>query len=64
MSLAKGFKIGILVSKFFKVVIELDGAADVSLGGGEVTSLGGVAAEVELNEGVFGVEAGCVREDF
>lgn len=64
MSLAKGFKIGILVSEFFKVVIELDGAADVSLGGGEVTSLGGVAAEVELNEGVFGVEAGCVREDF
>jgi hypothetical protein len=34
------------------------------LGGGEVTSLGGVAAEVELNEGVFGVEACCVREDF
>ncbi len=64
MSLAKGFKIGILVSEFFKVVIELDGAADVSLGGGEVTSLGGIAAEVELNEGVFGVEAGCVREDF
>ncbi len=64
MSLAKGFKIGILVSEFFKVVIELDGAANVSLGGGEVTSLGGVAAEVELNEGVFGVEAGCVREDF
>lgn len=62
--MAKGFKIGILVSEFFKVVIELDGAADVSLGGGEVTSLGGVAAEVELNEGVFGVEAGCVREDF
>jgi len=62
--LAKGFKIGILVSEFFKVVIELDGAANVSLGGGEVTSLGGVAAEVELNEGVFGVEAGCVREDF
>ena len=55
MSLAKGFKIGILVSEFFKVVIELDGAADVSLGGGEVTSLGGIAAEVELNEGVFGV---------
>ena len=64
MSLAKGFKIGILVSEFFKVVIELDGAADVSLGGGEVTSLGGVAAEVELNEGIFGVEACCVREDF
>jgi len=64
VSLAKGFKIGILVSEFFKVVIELDGAANVSLGGGEVTSLGGVAAEVELNEGVFGVEAGCVREDF
>ncbi len=64
MSLAKGFKIGILVSEFFKVVIELDGAANVSLGGGEVTSLGGVAAEVELNEGVFGVEAGCVGEDF
>jgi len=64
VSLAKGFKIGILVSEFFKVVIELDGAADVSLGGGEVTSLGGIAAEVELNEGVFGVEAGCVREDF
>ncbi len=64
MSLAKGFKIGILVSEFFKVVIELDGAANVSLGGGEVTSLGGIAAEVELNEGVFGVEAGCVREDF
>ncbi len=64
MSLAKGFNIGILVSEFFKVVIEHDGAADVSLGGGEVTSLGGIAAEVELNEGVFGVEAGCVREDF
>ena len=62
--MAKGFKIGILVSEFFKVVIELDGAADVSLGGGEVTSLGGIAAEVELNEGVVGVEAGCVREDF
>ena len=55
MSLAKGFKIGILVSEFFKVVIELDGAADVSLGGGEVSPLGGVAAEVELNEGIFGV---------
>ena len=64
MGLAEGFKVGILVGEFFKVVIELDGAADVSLGGGEVTSLGGIAAEVELNEGVFGVEAGCVGEDF
>ena len=55
MGLAEGFKVGILVGEFFKVVIELDGSADVSLGSGEVSPLGGVATEVELNEGVFGV---------
>jgi len=55
VGLAEGFKVGILVGEFFKVVIELDGAADISLGGGEVSPLGGVAAEVELNEGIFGV---------
>lgn len=44
MGLAEWFKIGVLVGKFFEVVIEFNGTADVGLGGGEVAALGGIAA--------------------
>ncbi len=64
MGLAEGFQIGILVGEFFEVVIEFDGPAHVGLGGGEVPPLGGVAAEVELDEGVRGVKAGGIGENF
>ncbi len=32
--MAEGLKVGILVGKFFEVVIEFDRAPDISLGGG------------------------------
>lgn len=62
--MAEGFEIRILVGEFFEVVIELDRAANVGLCGGEIPPLGSVTTEVELDEGVFGVEAGGIGEDF
>ena len=62
--MAEGFEIRILVGEFFEVVIEFDGAANVGLCGGEIPPLGSVTTEVELDEGVFGVEAGGIGEDF
>ena len=64
VGLAEGFEIGVLVGEFFEAVVEFDGTADVGVGGGEITPLGGVAAEVELDERVLGVEGGCLGEDF
>jgi len=62
--LAEGLKVGILVGKFFEVVVELDRPADISLCGGEVSPLGGIATEVELDEGIFGMEVGGIRKNF
>ena len=64
MGLAEGFEIGIFVSKFFEVVIEFDGATDVALGRSEIATLGGVAAEVKLDEWIAGVKVGGIRENF
>ena len=64
MGLAEGFEIGIFVSKFFEVVIEFDGATDVALSRGEITTLGGVAAEIKLDEWIAGVKAGGIGENF
>ena len=52
------------MGEFFEVVIEFDGAANVGLCGGEIPPLGSVTTEVELDEGVFGVEAGGIGENF
>ena len=52
------------MGEFFEVVIELDRAANVGLCGGEVPPLGRVAAKVELDEGISGVEAGGIGENF
>ena len=62
--MAEGFEIGILVGEFFEVVVEFDRPADVGLGGGEVSPLGGIATEVELDEGICGVEAGSIGQNF
>ena len=64
MGLAEGFEIGIFVSKFFEVVIKLDGATDVALSGGEIATLGGVAAEVKLDEWIAGVQVSGIGENF
>lgn len=52
------------MGEFFEVMIELDRAANVGLCGGEVSPLGRVAAKVELDEGISGVEAGGIGENF
>ena len=62
--MAERLEIGVLVGEFFEIVIELDGATNVGLCGGEIPSLGSVTTEVELDKGVFGVEAGGIGEDF
>ena len=62
--MAEGFEIGILVGEFFEVVVQFDGSADVGLGGGEISPLGGIATEVKLNEGICGVEAGGIGQNF
>ena len=62
--MAEGFEIGIFVGKFFKVVIKLDGATDVALSRSEIATLGGVAAEVKLDEWIAGVKAGGIGENF
>ena len=64
MRLAEGFEIGILVGEFFEVVVKLDGSADVGLGDGEVSPLGGVAAEIELDEGILRMEVGRISQNF
>ena len=45
-------------------MIEFDGATDVALSGGEIATLGGVAAEVKLDEWIAGVQVGGIRENF
>ena len=62
--MAEGFEIGIFVGKFFEVVIEFDGSTYVALGRGEIATLGGVAAEVKLDEWIAGVQVGGIRENF
>ena len=62
--MAERLEIGVLVGEFFEIVIEFDGATNVGLCGGEIPPLGSVTTEVELDEGVFGVEAGGIGEDF
>jgi len=64
VGLAEGFEIGIFVGKFFEVVIEFDGATDVALSRGEIATLGGVAAEVKLDEWIAGVKVGGIGENF
>ena len=64
MGLAEGFEIGILVGEFFEVVVEFDRPADVGLCGGEISPLGGIATEIELDEGICGVEAGGIGQNF
>lgn len=64
MSLAEGFEIGILVGEFFEVVVEFDRSANVGLGDREVSPLGGIATKVKLNEGICGVEAGGIGQNF
>ena len=64
MGLAEGFEIGIFVGKFFEVVIEFDSTTDVALGRGEISSLGGVAAEVKLDEWIAGVQVSGIGENF
>jgi len=62
--LAEGFEIGILVGEFFEVVVKFDRSADVGLRGGQVSPLGGIATEVKLDEGICGVEAGGIGQNF
>lgn len=62
--MAEGFEIGIFVGKFFEVVIEFDGSTNVALGRGKIATLGGVAAEVKLDEWIAGVKAGGIGENF
>ena len=62
--MAERLEIGVLVGEFFEVVIEFDGATNVGLRGGEIPPLGSVTTEVELDKGVFGVEAGGISENF
>ena len=62
--MAEGFEIGIFVGKFFEVVIKLDGATDVALGRGKISSLGSVAAEVKLDERIAGMKVGGIRKNF
>ena len=64
MRLAEGLKVGILVGKFFEVVIEFDSAPDISLGGGQISPLSSVATEVKLDEGIFGMEVGGIGKNF
>ena len=64
MGLAKRLEIWILVGEFFQVVVKFDGPAHVGLGGVEVAPLGGITAEVELDQGIFGMEGGGLRKDF
>ena len=64
MRLAEGLKVGILVRKFFEVVIEFDSAPDISLGGGQIPPLGSVATEVKLDEGIFGMKVGGIGKNF
>ena len=56
VGLAEGFEIGVFVGQLFQAVVEFDGPADVGVGGGEIAPLGGITAEIELDEGVLGVK--------
>ena len=64
VGLAEGFEVGVFVGQLFQAVVEFDGPADVGVGGGEIAPLGGITAEIELDEGVLGVKGGGLREDF
>ena len=63
VGLSKGLEIGILVGEFFQAVIQLDGLADMILGGGKIAPLGRIAAEVEMDEGILGVKAGGIGKN-
>jgi len=64
MGLAEGFEVGIVEGELFHIMIEFDGFADIGLGGRKVAPLCGIASQVELDEWIFGVEAGRIGKDF
>lgn len=63
MGLAEGFEVGVLVGQLFEAVVEFDGLSDIRLRRGQVAPLGGITSEIELDEGIFGMERGRLGEN-
>jgi len=64
VGLAEGFEVGIVEGELFHIVVEFNGFPDIGLGGGKIAPLCGIASQVELDERIFGVEAGRIDKDF
>ena len=56
--MAERFEIGVFVGQLFQIMIQLDGPPDVTVGGSEITPLGRVATQIELDQRILGMEGG------
>ena len=52
------------MGQFFQIVIQLDGPPDVAVGGGEITPLGRVTTQIELDQRILGVQGGSLGKNF
>jgi len=52
------------MGQFFQIMIQLDGPPHVAVGSGEITPLGRIATQIELDERVLGMQGGGLGENF